>query len=264
MSSVHGLKIAAVLCVLGLFTAPTLAHGPQIQIGIENGRIVTRHLFEDEPYNGAVTPKEWVYEIPMTQRSLADADDGWYSEPTDHTPWTGPGIATALGGFATGSILKLTFADGLKIWNGSTFVDPGTEQIDAYRGAHVAFAVTSDVGPFQSFNFTAISNSGDEHKTARFRLLGNGAQPNTPSDDGVYLLSLKLETDQPGVQPSDTYYFLLNKNASQQDADAARNYLENEVLVPTVSTWGLLVLGLALLAAAKIAYGARSQRVQSA
>ncbi len=232
----YALALGSVVTILGLIPVRAYGHGPQIQIGIENNRIVTRGLFDNEPYNGGVTPKQRVYEIPMTQRSLADANDGWYAEPNSAIPFTGPGIATALGGFSTGSILSQTFADGLRIWDGAAFVDPGTEQIDAYRGAtHTAGAVTSDAGPFQSYAFTPISGSSDEHKTAFFRLLGDGMLPDTASDDGVYLLSLKLTTDEAGVADSLPYYFLLNKNASAGDAADALAYL-NENIVPEPAT----------------------------
>jgi hypothetical protein len=104
--------------------------------------------------------------------------------------------------------------------------------MDVYRGsAHVAGAITSDTGPFQSFPFTALTNSGDEHKTAFVRLLGDGVSPNTPGDDGVYLLTLVLETDQLGIADSDPYYVLLNKNASLAEADAALAFV-NEHIVP--------------------------------
>ncbi len=250
---------------VGLLSASALAHGPQIQIGIQDGQIVTRQLFEDEPYDGGVTPVRRLYEIEMLERSLGDANDGWYTQPSEEVPFTGPGIATALGGFSTGSVLSLTFADGLKVWNGVGFSDPGSEQIDAYRGAmHVAGAVTSDAGPFQSFSFTPISGGSDEHKTAFFRLLGDGVAPNTPSDDGVYLLSLRLQSNEPGVAPSEPYYFLLSKNGSSADEMAARTYVLQTILnqpIPTVSEWGLIVLALLLLTCGKIAFGFRKSAV---
>jgi hypothetical protein len=199
-----------------LITTPVLAHGPQMQITIDGGKIVTREVFADEPYT-PFAPEQWLYHFNMAQRALGDANDGWYAQPSAATAFTGPGIATELGGFATGSVISLRFTDGLKIWNGSAFVDPGAEQIEAFRGLpKVAGAISSDGGPFNSFAFTAIANSEHEHKTARFRLLGDGAGSNTPSDDGMYLIAMQLATDQPGVDASHPFYFLLNKNASPE------------------------------------------------
>lgn len=261
--SVYGTCFVATLA-MGMVAASTIAHGPQIQIGIENGIIVTRGLFSDEPYNTAVTPKQRVYEIPMAERNLGDANDGWYAQPNISFLYTGPGVATELGGFSTGTIITLTFSDGLRIWNGASFVDPGTEQIDAYRGAtHVAFAITSDTGPFQSFSFTPISNGDDEHKTAFFRMLGDGVAPDSPSDDGVYLLSLRLLSDQIGVTPSAPYYFLLNKNATSQELEDASDYVYSRLLsqgVPVVSTGGIGLTMIGLLAAGLLAFGTLIRR----
>ncbi len=225
---------------IGLSVSLVHAHGPQIQIGIDNDKLVTRSLILDEPYNENLTQLRRVFEIPLFERTLDDSNDGWYSQPNSEYPFSGPGIATALGGFATDSIISLTFTDGLKIWDGATFIDPGNEQIDAYRNVmHIGFAITSDTGPFDSFNFPSIANSEDEHKYAFFRLLGDGMSPNTPSDDGVYLLSLRLFTNQPGVSPSDPYYFLFNKNASASKAEAALDYV-NMHLVPEPATLSAL------------------------
>ncbi len=238
--------ISCAAFALGAVSMAARAHGPQIQIGIQSGAIVTRELLPDEPYNTIVTTNQRVFEIPMAQRSVGDANDGWYAQPNSHFAFTGPGIATALGSFATGSTLSLTFVDGLKRWVGSGFVDPGTEQIDAYRGSmRTVGAITSDLAPFEHFSFTAIGGGADEHKTAFFRLLGDGLSPNTPSDDGIYLLSLQLLSDDPNVLASDPYYFLLNKNGSQGDAADALHFVQTHI-VPEPATLFMIAAGGAL------------------
>ena len=232
---------------LCLAAAGASAHGPQIQIDVENGQIVTRRLFPDGRYEPADTPVQRVYPMPLAQRALGDANDGWYAQPNAAFPLSGPGIATWQGGFATGSIISLTFADGLKLWNGSAFVDPGAEQVDAYRGAaRTTGAISSDAGPFNAFSFTAIANSDDEHKSAFLRLLGDGVSPNMPSDDGIYLVSLQLTTNEAGVAASDPYYLLLNKNASAASEAAALDYV-NANLAPEPSLWVLAIGGLVVM-----------------
>lgn len=228
-----------------LLAGVALAHGPQIQVGIHNDKIITRALFGDGPYDDAVAPAQRVFEMPMALRDLGDANDGWYAQPNASFPFTGPGIATALGGFDTGSVLSLTYGDGLAIWDGMGFVDPGDEQMERFRSA--VNIITSDAGPFDSFDFPAVTNTGDEHFGVNTRLLGDGISPDTASDDGVYLLTLVLETDQPGVEASDPFYFLLNKNGSQQDADAALAYV-NTNIVPEPTSIGALIVAGALLA----------------
>jgi hypothetical protein len=79
--------------------------------------------------------------------------------------------------------------------------------------------------------------------------------PNTPSDDGVYLLTLRLLTDEAGVTESMPYYFLLNKNASPGEAAAALAYLNAHLVpdaIPAASQWGMLAMTLALLTSATL------------
>src|SRR5688572_22939842 len=140
---------------LAFCAAGALAHGPQIQISLDplTNQIVTRRLFPDGRYEPAGTPSQRVYEIHLAQRSLGDANDGWYAQPNPTYPFTGPGIANWQGNFATGSVLTLNFVDGLKLWDGSGFVDPGAEQADAYRGAtRTAGGVTADGTPKAAFS----------------------------------------------------------------------------------------------------------------
>jgi hypothetical protein len=235
-----------VLSCLGFIAVRASAHNPQIQIGINHNKVVTHGLFLDEPYQ-TPTPPQRVYQIPLGQRSLADANDGWYAEPNHAVyPYAGPGVTLIDGNFAANSILKVTFLDGLKTWNGSGFVDPGTEQIGASTVATFTPSVlTTNSGPFNSLSLAAVTATAGEHKTIRWRLLGDGVSPNTPSEDGVYLLSLQLSTDQPGIAPSDPYFFLLGKNATAADQSAALSYV-NANLVPEPGALAVAGICLAL------------------
>lgn len=226
MRSIRRIKFV-VVAVAGLAPVSAMAHNPQIQIGIANGKIVTNGLFTaPDPANidyQLPSAGQRIFSMPMGQRSLADANDGWYAEPNHaNWPYAGPGVALLNGQFAVGSKLTVTYLDGLKIWDGSGFVDPGTEQVAVATSATFATSVlTKDVGPFNGVTPAAVSGAADEHLTLRWRLLGDGVSPNTASDDGVYLLKLQLSTDQAGIGASDPYYFLLNKNASAGDQAGA-------------------------------------------
>jgi hypothetical protein len=117
----------------------------------------------------------------------------------------------------------LNLVDGLKFWNGSTWVDPGSEQIQAYRGSEIAptaSATTSDSGPFASMNFSniAANYAANAHSSVSYRLLGDGVSGTAPSDDGIYLLSMQLSSNQPGLASSDTFYFVLYKNVGRSEA----------------------------------------------
>jgi hypothetical protein len=200
-------------------------HGPQLQITNDNGKIVTREVFLDEPYAPLSSPKS-VYVIPM----LPSAGQ-FFTRPNDEEAApgvpaynSGPGLAFGLGStFTAGFNFRLTFTDGLKFWDGAGFVDPGLEQIQAFRGSFSnpsASAVTSDVGPFETLNFSTIRTgyADSAHGSASFRLLGDGVSPTSSSDDGIYLLSLQLSSTDPNLSPSDPYFFLLYKNVPLGDA----------------------------------------------
>jgi hypothetical protein len=230
----------AALAVTTLAPSFALAHNPQIQIVNENGKIVTRGLFADGPYQSH-TAGQRAYAIPLVQRTLGDANDGWYAAPNHASyPFAGPGAALVDGHFAAGSNLKVEFVGGLKLWNGSAFVDPGAEQLAVSSSAlFTPTTATTDAAPFPQIALSAVTAAHDEHKTLRWRLLGDGASPNTPSDDGVYLAGFRLTSDQPGVAPSDPYYFLLSKNAPAPDQAAALAFV-NANLVPEPAA-GLMV-----------------------
>jgi hypothetical protein len=255
-------------CVLWACSAGQVsAHGPQLQITSDGGKITTREVFLDEPYAPLSLPKS-VYVIPM----LPTAGQ-FFSRPNDEEAApgvpafnSGPGLAYGVGGtFNAGFNFRLTFIDGLKIWDGSSFVDPGLEQIQAFRGNFnnpSATALTSDVGPFSTLNFPAIPAGYAEsaHNSASFRLLGDGISPTAASDDGVYLLSMQLSSTDPNLNPSDPYFFLLYKNVSVEQAlAAARGLNVSTAQIQVVPEAGSVILG--LIVTAGLACLTRRQRV---
>lgn len=257
-----------------LAASSSFAHGPQIQITNDNNRIVTRHLLKDSPYSDALTSPVSVYVMPMLE-----FNGTWYSRPNNAQlaglpafP-SGPGLAygydLADGGpqaFAAGSVLSVGFLDGLKLWNGASFVDAGATQLKAFRGSNpnittpaANFAITSDVGPFDSVSLATVAeNYGSEadeiHGSFRWALLGDGTSPTSASPDGVYLLKLQLSSTQDGMAPSDPYYFVLNKNATPDAVAAAVGSLGIAPglvqVVPEPGTFLMLTLaGIGLVAA---------------
>lgn len=224
-----------------LAASNSFAHGPQIQITNDNNKIVTRQLIQDGPYSDSLTPPKSVYVMPVLEFSGV-----WYSRPNNEQlaglpafP-SGPGLAygydLADGGpqaFAAGSVISVGFLDGLKLWDGATFVDAGVTQLKAFRGSNpnittpdANFAATSDAGPFDNLSLAAVAaNYGSEgaevHGSIRWALLGDGVSPTSAGPDGVYLLKLQTFSTQDGLAPSDPYYFVLNKNASSEAVAAA-------------------------------------------
>jgi hypothetical protein len=214
------------------------AHGPQLQITGESGKITTRALLPDSPY-GAITAEKSVYVIPLKQNLGA-----WYVRPNGATNpatqlpqfYSGPGIAygsaydpanPAAVDFEVGSQIRLAFLDGLKLWNGSGFQDAGPTELEAFRGSFAlptATARTSDSGPFASIAYDPVNyalEGTDVHTTTRFRLLGDGASPAAGSSDGVYLARMQLTSTQLDMDPSEPFYFVMHKNAPRGVINAA-------------------------------------------
>jgi MYXO-CTERM domain-containing protein len=252
------------VCAL-LAAASANAHGPQIQVTIDNNKIVTRHLIQDGPYSDSLTAPISVYVMPIEEFGGV-----WMSRPNNallagvpQFP-SGPGLAygydMADGGpqaFAEASVLSVGFLDGLKPWNGALFADPGATQLKGFRGSDAGittpvenYAVTSDSGPFDSLSLPAIGAvySAESHSSLRWALLGDGSSPTSASPDGVYLLRLQLSSTQNGLAPSDPYYYLLHKNAAPDAIAAAIDHLgvapELVQVVPEPATWMLALVSL--------------------
>jgi hypothetical protein len=186
---------------------------------------------------------------------------------------SGPGLAygydLADGGpqaFAQGSVFSVQFADGLKRWNGATFVDAGATQLKAFRGSNANigsppenFGITSDGGPFDSVSLAAVAagygaDGAEVHSSLRFALLGDGSSPTSASPDGVYLLSMQLASTQSGLGPSDPFYFVLNKNGAAADVAAA---VQSLGMAPGLVQWivpepsGAALVGISMFAIAR-------------
>jgi hypothetical protein len=231
------------VAVCALLAATTsYAHGPQIQTTLDNGNIVTREIVDEANYDTVLSPAKTVYVMP-----LAEYLGVWRAQPDssllpDNTPefvgW--PGFAYGYGYNATtnpapfplGSKFVLGITAGLKSWDSASFVDAGVTEAEAYRGSSAApsaLARTSDAGPFQSLMFpggTGIAftaEGGDTHNTVNYRMVGDGASITSPLADGVYLLSMQLTSTSTSVAASEPFYFILEKNVTDNDLIAAVN-----------------------------------------
>jgi hypothetical protein len=141
----EGLTIAAMASA-----SSACAHGPQIQITGDSGKIVTRALMLDGPYSDELTGEKSVYVMPVR-----DFLGAWYVRPNGtidpvlHIPefFSGPGIAFGYGydannpsgaDFVVGSQISLAFTAPLRRWDGAAFADPGLPQVEAFRGGFAA------------------------------------------------------------------------------------------------------------------------------
>ncbi|MBX3426932.1 MAG: PEP-CTERM sorting domain-containing protein [Pirellulales bacterium] len=258
------------------------AHGPQIQTTNDNGKIVTRRIVDDSAYSTALTPATSLYVMP-----LAEYLGVWRAQPDGSTQLDGtpnyigwPGFAYGYGydaatnpaPFPLGSRFVLGFVDGLKAWDGAAFVDAGDVQAQAYRGSSAspsALMTTSDAGPYESFLFPnplAFSNA-NVHASVHYRMLGDGASTTSPLADGLYLLSMQLDSTDSSLTASDPFRFLLVKGAAPETvaaAVAALGYAPGEVqslvTIPEPGTLALIASGVCALAVGwrRQAWGVRS------
>jgi hypothetical protein len=259
--------IAYVLATVPLAAVSVFAHGPQIQITNDGGKIVTRQLVADAPYGTALTSPKSVYVMPIRQSvSGSSSTDYWTVMPNDViNPITntnsyqfGPGLAYGFGHtFADGFHFTVNFTDVLKKWNGSAFVsDSGPEVVGAFRGDSLSspdqFAINGNSIPATGFVFSNIASTydNDSHSSMRFRFLGDGTSALAPPSDGIYLLTLQISSTQPGLNSSDALSFVLSKGATFAQLSVAVGSLGVDsslvqfVAVPEPTTWVLGLMGL--------------------
>jgi hypothetical protein len=188
-----------------------------------------------------------------------------FTAPGVPTYFSGPGLAYGYGYNATtnpapfdvGSKFGFSFLDGLKTWNGASFVDAGAAEFQAFTGGIAAPSGMHTSGGAGSLAVPAGASSvaftGDHpenaHSTARFRYLGDGSTPSS-APNGVYLLQLQLSSTQAGLM-SDPFFFVLNKGADAaavQSAVASLNVaaaLVQFLPIPEPAGFGLAAFGLA-------------------
>lgn len=213
-----GFVAIATLLGFGLH-APAWGHGPQIQLTAEAGKIVTRQVLIDAYV--PLSPETSIYVLPV-----ASVSNIWVVQPPG-TAGSGPGIAPGVGfvdaashPFKTGNYTT-SIVDGLKKWNGASFVDAGDTQMQLYKtvSGNPLTATTTDSGPFASITYPLTVANDEAHTGMGFRFLGAGISNTSPLADGVYLLSLKVSTA--GLTDSDPFYFVLPKGVSPEEAGQA-------------------------------------------
>ncbi|MDZ4658688.1 MAG: PEP-CTERM sorting domain-containing protein [Bythopirellula sp.] len=244
MSLMNFVRACAVIL---LTTSAAYAHGPQMQITATDGKIVTREILTDTYTPLATAKSVYVMEV-------LDFRGVWYTRPEtvlnppshptspgQPTYYSGPGLAFGVGQtFGVGSVLSVNFTSGLQLWNGTSFGDAGSAELQYYRGGSIgtsgqlntptASITTTDGGASSALAFAAIASGFTEsaHSSARFRFLGDGTTTvvgtgNIASEpaDGVYLASLVLASDDPAVADSDPFYFVMHKGVPWSDVAAA-------------------------------------------
>ena len=163
----------ALVAALVATAAPVLhAHGPQIQLTAEAGKIITGQVMIDDYV--PVSPETSLYVLPVVNGSSQ-----WLVQAPG-TAGSGPGIAVGFGffdaashPFKTGNYTT-SIVDGLKKWNGASFVDAGATQLQLYKtvSGNPLTATTTDVGPFASLAYSLSVADEEAHTGMGYRFLG--------------------------------------------------------------------------------------------
>ena len=150
-----------------------------------------------------------------------------------------PGFGDEPGFFSTtltpGAAIGFDVVDGLRAWNGSDFGSLASESLEISKGSDSVVVPTTDGGFAPGFVIATADASGGIHDHVEFAL--------SPSaSTGVFLVSMRLWTDAPGIDASETIWIVLNSGMDEEDHDAAIEWVES-TLVPAPSALALLALG---------------------
>ena len=131
-----------------------------------------------------------------------------------------PGFNALAGELPPGALLGFDLVDALRLWNGSDFDTIATEpmRVSLFTMSRLT---PPDAGGFtEGFEFAAIGSNGAVHSHINYRL-------EAPEQPGVYLLTIQLRLDEPGIEPSLPAFIVFNNNADPAEADAAASWLED-------------------------------------
>jgi hypothetical protein len=214
-------RIALAAGILGAtagFASGSAGHF-DVYIAFDGGVITTGGIDVDDL---TINPGQRVFE----------ADLGEFPAP--------PGFGDEPGLFAdslpAGVSVGFDIVDGLRKWNGSDFGDLATETMILSKGLTTVAAPSTDLGFAAGFAVATADGSGgfDDHPEYE---LAPGASA------GIYLLSLTLWTDAPGIDDSAPIWFVFNNGLDEEDHEAAAEWVEAN-LVPGPTGLALLCVSL--------------------
>lgn len=213
-----------------------IAHGPQIQITVDSGKITTRQLLPGNSYSttSGLTSPASIYVLPVN--SVLFVGNPVARVQPLNTQVFGPGFTYGYDQFVNPGGTRLLASNldlsigGLKIWNGSSFVDTGAglEQLGLLQSSSNVNAdtVKTVTGTDSHLTIPVTATYGaDEHSSVRYQLLGDGLNPNVASRDGIYLVTLGLSGTQvsPSLASSNTFHYILGKNVSFSELSSVAN-----------------------------------------
>jgi len=163
-------------------------HGGDILLSIGDGAIVT----------GLIDEKEMTIESPVFVFAAELGDGG------TPTLTSNPGFDSAARTFPTGSRVGWNALDGIKVWNGSVFIDAPGERFTISFTA--ALQVTVEDAPVAGFDL-AVQPDGAWHRHLTYLISRADAMPPTP---GVYLLNLEMYSTDISTGTSQPFWLVFN------------------------------------------------------
>lgn len=208
--------------VLSAIVSQSRAHGPQMQITVDSGKITTRNVLTNT--YAPLTDEKRVYAMPVSLVQSLSFGPSWRATPDLNPSYPfGPGAAYGVGAtFPTDSTITLSFLDELKVWDGSAFVSAGTTELAALRSGNpnassltgnAAFSAGPDVTTEVAIG---ASYTESAHASVSYVFLGDGTSPAAAVNNGVYLAALSWSSSDLSIAPSDPFYYVLNKGPATQ------------------------------------------------
>jgi len=189
----RGLIGAAAAALTAMWHNPGLAQHVDVQVAVENGRLVTGRVDFTQPGN-PIDPTWRVFEAAF----------GEFPGFTDD-----PGFNASSGsGLPQGTLLGFDILDAVRKWNAGNQnfeTIPAETILVTFGGSSNATSPLECNGSTPGFWFASASATGTIHSHVGYFL-------NAPQSDGVYLLKLRLRTSNAGIAPSEPFWVVFSQN----------------------------------------------------
>lgn len=220
--------LLTLLVIAGLAIAPVLAHGGDIGIEVENGKLAVGLVDHDDEFvPGVRVFGSEIEELVVGPVTLYITED--------------PGFDGEPGTFPVPCAVGFDILASLGAWTGSGFTF-GIDETLTIAHTDSGQQVTTGSGAVSGFTLP-VAADGSWHRHFTFTLNGSAGAP----ADGIYLLELALKGGE--AADSDPFWIVFNKNMEESDHEAAVDWV-NENYVPEPSAlagMGVGLLGLASL-----------------
>ena len=195
------------VCVFASSAHAGETHAGDIFLGVEDGAI----------YTGLIDEKSMTIEAPVYVFAAEIGDAG------NPTQTSNPGFDSEARTFPTGTRVGWNALAGLRVWNGSEFIDAAGERITVSFTA--ALQVVIEDSAVEGFDL-AVQVTGAWHYHLTYTLSRSDLEPPTP---GVYLLELEMYSTTAVILPSEPFWLVCNFEDSELNHDAAIAWVKDNL-----------------------------------